>query len=517
MALLHCESLRCSWLRHTCPGWDGLVSWNDTLSRSQLARWWLDLLETVPQLLSSLLSLLHASSVRTCCYLTCRQKNLGVGVVPPDRAHRFIDKWRIFVGSRLICLGLGCVSRVTRVCRKEIGDNFTILLILTKTAHFTSTITCKFDTTLASWIELSLALALVQRGGRFRRLSKREMLRRPLVLVGTHNSLLQVFLGGHWHFHWQDFTLRCVDCLVPLIRYFDLALGLVLVASVDWALRFAHHDGLWGEWALVLRNLVIFALNEVLGNHDLLLMRLLFVFDCALVLSLLHLVELSVLGGPLSLDFIDGLLLLLIQIEVVNDVGDVGHGLSFGRLWLQWSQKFRCFRFVPGWRLLGGLLFLLILFLDPSIDKRLLLEFSFTLLGVGCSYDWRFDLRASDHLLLLSVVVRNRLSHLVLGWGRFLLLRFDSSLFGFQSILNFLRSFCLKLELMRKYLHCLLHVEIMISDEFGNTVSNLVNFCHFEKHGQVVSQHTITHIIIPGEDWQATLWLQHVAGWAVID
>lgn len=59
------------------------------------------------------------------------------------------------------------------------------------------------------------------------------MLCRSLILVGTYNSLLQVFLGGHRHFHWQDFALGCVDCLIPLIRYFDLALGLVLVASVD--------------------------------------------------------------------------------------------------------------------------------------------------------------------------------------------------------------------------------------------------------------------------------------------
>ena len=53
------------------------------------------------------------------------------------------------------------------------------------------------------------------------------------------------------------------------------------------------------------------------------------------MLSLLHLVELSVLGGPLSLDLVDGLLFLLIQVEVVDDVGDVGDRLGFGRLWLK--------------------------------------------------------------------------------------------------------------------------------------------------------------------------------------
>lgn len=85
---------------------------------------------------------------------------------------------------------------------------------------------------------------------------------------------------------------------------------------------------------MVLRNLVIFPLNEILGNHDLLL-RFLFFFNRSLMLSLLHLVELSVLGGPLSLDLVDGLLFLLIQVEVVDDVGDVGDRLGFGRLWLK--------------------------------------------------------------------------------------------------------------------------------------------------------------------------------------
>lgn len=57
----------------------------------------------------------------------------------------------------------------------------------------------------------------------------------------------------------------------------------------------------------------------------------------------------------------------------------------------------------------------------------------------------------------------------------------------------------------------------MIAHKLRYTVSNVINFSHLEQHGQVVHQHPITHVIIPGEDRQAALGLEDVGGWRVID
>jgi len=50
---------------------------------------------------------------------------------------------------------------------------------------------------------------------------------------------------------------------------------------------------------------------------------------------MLNFVELSVLGRSLRVCFVDALHILLVQVEIVNNVGDVGHRLCFDGLWLE--------------------------------------------------------------------------------------------------------------------------------------------------------------------------------------
>jgi hypothetical protein len=96
-------------------------------------------------------------------------------------------------------------------------------------------------------------------------------------------------------------------------------------------LRLAQHYCFRCE-ATLIDNLVL-ALYEILRDHDLL--RFLFFLNGPLLLSLLyHLVELGMLGRSLGLNFFGGLalkLILLVHVEVVNYVCDVGHWVGFGR------------------------------------------------------------------------------------------------------------------------------------------------------------------------------------------
>lgn len=50
---------------------------------------------------------------------------------------------------------------------------------------------------------------------------------------------------------------------------------------------------------------------------------------------MLNFVELSVLGRSLRVCFVDALHILLVQVEIVDNVGDVGHRLCFDGLRLE--------------------------------------------------------------------------------------------------------------------------------------------------------------------------------------
>jgi hypothetical protein len=57
----------------------------------------------------------------------------------------------------------------------------------------------------------------------------------------------------------------------------------------------------------------------------------------------------------------------------------------------------------------------------------------------------------------------------------------------------------------------------MIAHKLRYTVPDVIDFCHLEQHWQVVHQHSVAHVIIPGQDWQATFWLEDVGCWRIID
>jgi len=193
-ALLNRKCFCCSWLRNPIPRRDWLVSRHYSIGGSQLARGWLNLLETVPQLFSRLLGLLNAVSTRWGRLAGCKQ-DLWVGVIPADRADWLIDeRWiLVLLVSRL---GLWGVTSVAWVCGEEIGDHFAILLILAETTHFAPVIRHKLDSALTPWVELGL-LRLVQWCGCLLRIDKWEVGRSG---VRGHNGLLKVFLGGRWYF-----------------------------------------------------------------------------------------------------------------------------------------------------------------------------------------------------------------------------------------------------------------------------------------------------------------------------
>lgn len=107
---------------------------------------------------------------------------------------------------------------------------------------------------------------------------------------------------------------------------------------VNSSLWLSHDDSFGGEASLV--DKLVLTLDEVFGNDYLL--WFLFFINGSLLLALLNLIELCMLRGPLSLYLVYYLLILLIQIEIVNYVSDVGHWLCFGRLRLKGSQKLGC-------------------------------------------------------------------------------------------------------------------------------------------------------------------------------
>jgi hypothetical protein len=103
-------------------------------------------------------------------------------------------------------------------------------------------------------------------------------------------------------------------------------LTLDLNRGINSSLGLPHNNSLRREASLV-------ELNEVPGYDDLL--WFLFFINRSLVLTMLNFVELSVLGRSLRVCFIYTLHILLVQVEIVDNVGDVGHRLGFDGLRLE--------------------------------------------------------------------------------------------------------------------------------------------------------------------------------------
>ncbi len=108
-------------------------------------------------------------------------------------------------------------------------------------------------------------------------------------------------------------------------------LTLDLHRGIYSSLGLTHNDSLRREASLV--DKLIFALNEVFGYDDLL--WFLFFINRSLVLTMLNFVKLSVLGRSLRVCFVDALHILLVQVEIIDNVGDVGHRLGFDGLRLE--------------------------------------------------------------------------------------------------------------------------------------------------------------------------------------
>jgi hypothetical protein len=108
-------------------------------------------------------------------------------------------------------------------------------------------------------------------------------------------------------------------------------LTLDLNRGINSSLGLPHNNSLRREASLV--DKLILALNEVPGYDDLL--WFLFFINRSLVLTMLNFVELSVLGRSLRVCFIYTLHILLVQVEIVDNVGDVGHRLGFDGLRLE--------------------------------------------------------------------------------------------------------------------------------------------------------------------------------------
>lgn len=163
-----------------------------------------------------------------------------------------------------------------------------------------------------------------------------------------------------------------------------------------------------------------------------------------------------------------------IQIEVVDDVCDVRDRLA----------RLITFRRVLLVRLLSrtvaplAVARLLLSLLDPSVDKWLNVVFilDFAALDLGS----RVGARLSES------VVHGLTWRVRLFWGAL-----------FHQLLH---SLLLNLELLPADLHRLVHVKVVVANEFRNALSDLVDFRHLNKQWNVLSEHPVVHIIIPTQD-----------------
>jgi hypothetical protein len=140
-------------------------------------------------------------------------------------------------------------------------------------------------------------------------------------------------LGCLRNFYWNDLRLGSVCSFVSFVRYLNLAA--VLTLDLHWgiysSLGLAHDDSFRREASLI--DKLILALNKILGYDDLL--WFLFFIECSLVLTMLNFVKLRMLWGSLCVCFLNTLHFLLAQVEIVDDISDVGHRLGFDCLRLE--------------------------------------------------------------------------------------------------------------------------------------------------------------------------------------
>ena len=210
--------------------------------------------------------------------------------------------------------------------------------------------------------------------------------------------------------------------------------------------------------------------------------------------------------------------LRLVDVDIVNDVCDVGHSVCvFCRVLLVKTYKLLFAAAEQGpirtnlqlsgpipwlaiWELLALFKLLLAFLLYPCVDQRFLLCF------ICRSFMLTFNLPVSG--LSRSCVGRRR-HRQVMQFHRLLVYLLNPQSLAAVRILS--------LELLCANMHGLLHVETVVSHEFGDHVSNVMNFRHLNEQRNIIKQDSVVFVIIPRENGQATLRLQHVRSRGVVD
>ena len=67
------------------------------------------------------------------------------------------------------------------------------------------------------------------------------------------------------------------------------------------------------------------------------------------------------------------------------------------------------------------------------------------------------------------------------------------------------------------YVHGQRHVDCIVVDEISDALSDIVDLRKLDKHRYVFIESLVVWVVVPWDDWQATLWLQHVGGGRVVD
>ena len=61
------------------------------------------------------------------------------------------------------------------------------------------------------------------------------------------------------------------------------------------------------------------------------------------------------------------------------------------------------------------------------------------------------------------------------------------------------------------------HVYRILVYEVSDAFTNIINFRQLDQHRYVFIEGSVLHVIVPGKDWNSTLWLEHIRSWWVID
>ena len=95
------------------------------------------------------------------------------------------------------------------------------------------------------------------------------------------------------------------------------------------------------------------------------------------------------------------------------------------------------------------------------------------------------------------------------------LLQLPSCPVSFSLFLDFL--LLVMVTYLLAYVHGQRHVDRIVVDEISDTLSDIVDLRKLDKHRDVFIESLVVRVVVPRDDREATLWLQHVGGWRVVD